>query len=234
MAQLNPSYGSELHLLRMLGRHRGYLNRKVCEETGADRVEWLDFPSAEMRRDKLGRVLWDREWHHLQFLPKTDVARKAWEAAWPAHRMGHNWDAIGRLLFGAASEWLLVEAKANVEEIASVCQAEDIKSIELIQQTMNATKSALGVASNCDWMRPYYQFCNRVAALHVLNTAGTPARLLYIYFCGDVSDKRRTCPTSKQGWHAELEKQDQHVGLSVSHPMRERIHKLFLDVQCFR
>jgi hypothetical protein len=29
MARLNSEYGSELHLLRMLGRHRDYLDRKV-------------------------------------------------------------------------------------------------------------------------------------------------------------------------------------------------------------
>jgi hypothetical protein len=39
MARLSPSYGSELHLLCMLGRHRTYFSRKVCEATGADEVD---------------------------------------------------------------------------------------------------------------------------------------------------------------------------------------------------
>src|SRR5262249_47496812 len=109
VARLNPNYGSELHLLRMLGRHRNYLSRKVRDATRADDVEWLDFPSGKMRRDKQGNILWDREWHHLEFLQNDDSARKAWEAAWPTHRTGHNWDAIGRLHFGSEHEWLLVE-----------------------------------------------------------------------------------------------------------------------------
>jgi hypothetical protein len=50
MARLNSEYGSELHLLRMLDRHRDYFDRKVCGVTGTDYVEWRDFPSGEMRR----------------------------------------------------------------------------------------------------------------------------------------------------------------------------------------
>src|SRR5258705_6560429 len=107
----------------MLGRHRDYFNQRVCDATRADHIEWRDFPSGEMRRDKEGNVLWDREWHHFQFLPDNDPARKAWDTEWPTHRTGHHWDAIGQLRYGAAHEWLLVEAKANVEELLSDCGA---------------------------------------------------------------------------------------------------------------
>jgi len=176
----------------MLGRHRDYFSRKVCEATRANDVEWRDFPSGEMRRDKAGHILWDREWHQLQSLADDEPARKAWDAAWPTHRTDHNWDAISRLRFGSAEEWLLVEAKANVEELSSTCKAEDAKSIALIQKTLDSTKAALGVGETSDWMRPYYQFCNRLAALHVLNCAGAKARLLYVYFCGDVGNENRT------------------------------------------
>jgi hypothetical protein len=66
------------------------------------------FSLRRMRHDNDGRILWDREWHHLQFLPNGDPARKAWDSEWPTHRTGHNWDAIGVLRCGAATEWLLV------------------------------------------------------------------------------------------------------------------------------
>jgi hypothetical protein len=232
MARLNPSYGSELHLLRMLGRHRDYLNRKVCEGTRAEHVEWLDFPSGEKRTDKQGNVLWDREWHQLQFLPPADLAKKAWQAAWPAHRTGHSWDAIGRIRLGMAHEWLLVEAKANTEEMSSGCQAADRAGRSQIERALNATKAELGGAADRDWTQPYYQFCNRLVALHVLSNAGTPARLLYIYFYGDVGDQRRTCPESEDDWRVALARQDQHVGLPSRHALRHCIHKLFLDAQC--
>jgi hypothetical protein len=93
-----------------------------------------------MRRDKEGHVLWDREWHHFQFLPNDNPARTAWDRAWPTHRTGHNWDAIGRLRYGAATEWLLVEAKANIEELFSDCAAKDADSVKLIQATLSRTK----------------------------------------------------------------------------------------------
>jgi hypothetical protein len=149
MARLNAEYGSELHLLRMLGRHRVYVTRKIRDVTRADDVQWLDFPSGRMRRNEQGQVLWDREWHQLQFLQDGDPARRAWEAVWPTHRTGHNWDAIGRLQFGPTHEWLLVEAKANVEELSSDCQARDCKSLERIRETLNRTKSALGGDASC-------------------------------------------------------------------------------------
>jgi hypothetical protein len=54
MARLNAGYGSELHLLRMLGRHREYFNGKIRDATGADGIEWLDFPSGD------GRTCWGK------------------------------------------------------------------------------------------------------------------------------------------------------------------------------
>jgi hypothetical protein len=232
LARLNSEYGSEFHLLRMLGRHRAWFDGRVLAVTGADHVEWLDFPSGEMRRNNSGNVLWDCEWQQMNFLPPDDAAKRDWNAAWPTRGTGHNWDAIARLRFGAAREWLLVEAKANMEELRSECGAEDKASVELIARTLNATKLALGVPEACDWTRPYYQLCNRLAALQFLNRAGSPARLLYIYFCGDAGDERRTCPKSEEAWRSELDKQNRHVGLATNHPLHDRIHKLFIDVEC--
>jgi hypothetical protein len=59
MGRMNASYGSEFHLLRMLGRHRRFFDSRICEATGADSVEWLDFPSGDMRKDKNGNPIWD-------------------------------------------------------------------------------------------------------------------------------------------------------------------------------
>jgi hypothetical protein len=229
MARLNPGYGSELHLLRMLGRHRDFFDRRVLQATGAEAVEWRDFPSGAMRRDSNGVITWDQEWHHLEFLPISDPARIAWERAWPTHRPGHRWDAIGRLRYGDYSwEWLLLEAKANIEEISSSCGAQDSNSLTLIRGTIEKTKAALGVSANCDWLNRYYQYCNRLAALNVMNNAGTSARLLYVYFFGD-ENVGRTCPASPTEWSDVLSMQDAHVGLPVGHYLEQRVHKLFLN-----
>lgn len=167
----------------------------------------------------------------LQFLPDDDPAKKAWSAAWPTQRTGPNWEAIAQLDHGASREWLLVEAKANLQELSSSCGA-DADSLDVIRQTLNETKTALGVPQTCKWMSPYYQFCNRLAALHVMNNAGSAARLLYVYFYGDVADARRTCPSCEREWAETLAKQDSSVGLPPRHRLEDRIHKLFIDVRC--
>jgi hypothetical protein len=229
MARLNPGYGSELHLLRMLGRHRNFFDRQLLLSTGAEGIEWLDFPAGDMQLDKAGKALWDSEWHHLEFLPRGDPARVAWQQTWPIHRPGHRWDAVGRLLYEASWEWLLIEAKANVEELSSDCAAQDPESLKLIRRTMDETKIALGVPSACDWLLGYYQYCNRLAALHVMNNNGTSARMAYIYFIGDVKGIGRLCPASQAEWDGALAVQDKHVGLPREHGLVQRVHKLFLN-----
>jgi hypothetical protein len=232
LARLNASYGSELHLLRMLGRHRHYFDGKVRKAIGADSIEWLDFPSGEMRQDREGHVEWDREWRHFNFLADDDPAKRKWATAWPTHRQGHNWDAIGRIVHKGRPEWLLVEAKANIGELKSHCSAADQSSRELIEGTLNATKMALGARPDCDWTTPYYQFCNRLAALHVIDTARTPARLLFVYFCGDFGGGGRDCPVSEPKWKPALDAMETYVGLPADHRLRDRVHKVFVDVQC--
>jgi hypothetical protein len=233
---MNYGYGSELHLLRMLGRHRQTFNLFVLADTGADAVEWLDFPSGGMRLNKSGDPTWDREWQQLSFLRDGAPAREAWAAAWPTRRTGPNWDAIGRLTYkDGAAEWLLVEAKANIEELDSDCQASDPDSLALIQETMAKTKAALGVAADRDWMTRHYQHCNRLAALHILNRNGSLARLMYVYFYGDHGSDgegwARTCPDSAAEWTDALNRQASHIGLPPGHYLEDRIHKLFVDAR---
>jgi hypothetical protein len=232
MAGMNAGYGSELHLLRMLGRHRAYFDAKVCDATGATAIEWRDFLSGEMRRDKEGNVFWDREWQRLNFLPDDASAKTAWCRAWPTQGEGHNWDAIGEIDLNGSREWLLVEAKANVQELRSSCGAKDKMSLKRIQRTLDNTRTALGVPESCDWTKRYYQYCNRLAALHFVNVNGSAARLLFIYFYGDIGDERRTCPASVSDWTKALADMDAYVTLRADHSLQDRIHKLFIDVRC--
>lgn len=237
MARLNAKYGSELHLLRMLGRHREFLNLRVCEVTKADAVEWLDYPPGEKDVKTRGNSTWDREWQQLDFLSDGDPAKAGWPSVWPAQRQGQSWDAVGQLSYGDRNEWLLVEAKANIEELASTCKAADPRSRGLIAGTLSEAKRALGVPEKCDWLSGYYQFCNRLAVLNWMNDHATPARLLYIYFTGDngkTSDdnrRSRTCPETSSAWSDALKAQDAHVGLRPGHRLDKRIHKLFIDVR---
>ncbi|TGT35908.1 MULTISPECIES: hypothetical protein [unclassified Mesorhizobium] len=111
MGVMNIEYGSEFHLLRYMGRHRNRLNEAVAKATGAEEIEWLDAPP------DTGKPWNDGEWKGLRFLDDREDLQRAWRAVWPARGNPPNWDALGKVRTAGAWEWLLVEAKANEQEL---------------------------------------------------------------------------------------------------------------------
>jgi hypothetical protein len=222
VGEMGHGYGSEWHLLRYMGRHRRELDRRILAETGGEEIEWLDFrfdPSAPFG---------DRELRGVEFLPPEHRARIGWATFWPTRGNAQNWDAIGRLRRDGATEWLLVEAKGNLEELRSSCGAKAGEAgAVLIAQTFARTKRRLGVDPARDWLNGYYQYANRLAVLDFLNEENEPARLLFIYFTGDKNGERN-CPPEAAGWREALAEQDRHLGLGDGHPLSQRVHKLFL------
>jgi hypothetical protein len=166
----------------------------------------------------------------LDFLAPSDPVRDEWKQVWPQRGNPPNWDAVARIGRNGVAEWLLVEAKANVRELQSSCQADPQGGRPLITGTLAATKATLGVAADRDWLDGYYQFCNRVAVLNFLNRHGVPTQLLLIYFVGDKGNASRICPADAAEWRAAIDVQEVHVGLPESHPLADRIHQLFLHV----
>ena len=222
MASIGAGYGSECHLLRYLGRHRGLFDARVGAALGGEVLGWVDFhfdPS---------QVWPDGERTGLDFVDDVAV-QSAWAAWWPQGRGIHHWDAVGRYRAGSETGWLLVEAKANVEELASDCKAKAEGGRGQIEAALAAVKQALGVDPSRDWLRGFYQYANRVAALHFLGAHGVAARLLHVYFSGDRTPNR-TCPADAAGWSAPLAQQQAHLGIAAGHPIRARIHALHLPV----
>lgn len=217
-------YGSERHLLRYLGRHRAEFDRRVLDATGGEAIDWLDFPFEPTRP-------WlDGEWKGLDFLPAGHPGRVAWSGAWPARGNAPNWDAVARLRTAGGEEWLLVEAKAHLGELASACAADAERGgRRRIAELMARVREALGAAPDRDWLNGYYQMANRLAVLHVLGAAGVPARLLFIYFTGD-TNPHGVCPADAAGWADALAAQDRHLGLRPDHSLAGRVHRLFLEV----
>jgi hypothetical protein len=224
MSIMGDGYGSECHLLRYLGRHREMLDQRVREVTGATAVEWLDYPFDQ------SRTWQDREWTGLDFLSDDAPAKAAWRSTWPQNGNAPNWDAIGRLQLGSGKAWLLVEAKGNVEELRSSCKASAHGGRPRIEAFLARTKQRLRVAAERDWLCGYYQFCNRLAVLDLLNDHGSPAHLLNIYFVGDRGSPTRTCPRDVAAWDSALRAMEQHVGLPSGHPLASLVHKLVLPI----
>ena len=233
MSTIGCGYGSEWHLLRWLGYHRQELSAQVASAVRADAVEWLDLEPNLKSRDAFDR---DLEWVNLDFLQSDDPARVAWARTWPraGGRVGPHWDAVGRARFGARTEWLLVEAKAHVGEVSSDCGATSPTSIAKIEAAFAEAGPSFGVADTNAWSRGHYQLANRLTLLHVMNTNGAAARLVFVYFCGDDATRyggKVECPPDADGWRTALDAMHGHVGWAPGQgPLGSRVHEVFLPV----
>jgi hypothetical protein len=224
MAKMGIGYGSEAHLLRYLGRHRDLLNSEILRLIPATSIRWLDFGFDRNKE-------WpDAEIVRLDFLPDKSQARQQWPSVWPSNGTQINWDAVAELQTEHGQEWLLIEAKANIQEIHSNCGASESGGLPLIRATLDRTKAALGAAPGADWLNGHYQAANRIVALQHLTQHGVRAHLMFIYFCGDRGDAARNCPTAPGDWGEALSVQAKHLGLPPQHPLSDRIQRLFLDV----
>ncbi len=220
-------YGSKWHLLRYMGWHRHYLNAlAVSCVPNASKIEWLDQKFTGNAGEDEAQ---DAELRHLEFLHAEPV-QESWRDFWPQTGKKINWDAVGFATVVGGAEWVLVEAKANLDELKSSCGATNPASLELINQSLNETKQAMGVAQQADWLNGYYQYANRLAVLHFLLREGIRAHLLFIYFYGDRPGMGPNWPQTQQEWEPALTAMEGHLGLPPNHNYSDFIHKLFLPV----
>ena len=229
MGTIGYGYGSEWHLLRYLGYHRGLLTKQVQTLINGEKIDWLDFDFTH----KNEACLRDREWDGLDFIEKPDVQRQ-WHAFWPTTGRSQNWDAVAKIAHSGSEEWLLVEAKGHIGELKSECKASSKRSKEKIRRALDATQRSFGAPKNIieTWLNQYYQTANRLAALHFLNNVcqpSEPAHLLFIYFYGD-QRKDANCPQSTAEWQPALAKMDAAMGLDRNSDLYEHVHHMFLPV----
>ena len=231
MGKMGDWYGSEFHLLRYLGYHRRDLNSAVEKQIGGRVSEWLDFAFA-------GKGKLDKEWRGVDFVGSTQAVRSAWTKFWPQTGNVPNWDAVGRLELNAGVDYLLIEAKAHVEELQSSCSASKRGGLDTIREALQATIKSNGFPAKVeDWLSPYYQYANRLAHLHFLLEHAIPAHLVFIYFCGDDwggktlnNGKRPNCPKNAQGWGTHLNRMYDRLGLRGQSKLEQSVHSVFLRV----
>ena len=235
---IGAGYGSEFHLMRYLARYRNRLNRRIEEKTGGRVIEWLDFlPGKPAQYDMsvpCKPKLPDRELVGLKFLKGTreyaELARE-WARFWPPSGNEQNWDAVAKMDISGVEHWLLVEAKANTQEIKSNCTAESESSIKTIDDALREMCEAFRMKPKGNLKKGYYQYANRLAVLHFLKEHNTPAKLLFIYFVGDKNpEKEESCPKSPKGWEKALMEQYDSIGLDPEKKKTTGVIDLFLDV----
>ena len=231
MGKIGYGYGSDWHLLRYLGYHREFLNDQIKAEISGMDISWLDFKFSNENKN----CLRDSEYNGLEFIKNPDVLR-SWHAFWPTSGRSQNWDAVGKIsLQDGREEWLLVEAKAHTREVkGNGCGATNPRSIEKIEKALSNTKAVYGAGSTPleNWLSAYYQYANRLAALHFLRDCAqppVPARLLFIYFLGD-KHKGQDCPQESEGWASGLAEMEAFLGIDRDCPLYNRVHHMFLDV----
>jgi len=235
MAPMGCGYGSEFHLLRYMGRYRNEFSRLVARAIQVEVLCWLDFQHGGKYELPIGSSklsLPDQELKGLEFLdaPNFQSVLKDWEAFWPTTGNQQNWDAVGRVRVKCQPQWLLVEAKANTNEMISSCGATPgSPSMIQIEAAFRDTQNYFTITPGGDWTRDYYQLANRLAVLYFLRAHNIPARLLLIYFLGD-KNPSGTCPVNESDWRVEINLQDRHIGLNATKKRDLGIHELFIEV----
>jgi hypothetical protein len=143
---------------------------------------------------------------------------------WPLS--GPRWDALGR----AGHAYFLVEAKANIPELISDCQATATHSQEMIAAAMLRTQRWLGARPRIDWLTGFYQYANRLAHLYFMREiAKEDAYMVFLYILNDPTH----ISTSRVEWQGALELQKLLLGLG-GQPYRNYVISVFLDAAGIR
>jgi hypothetical protein len=138
---------------------------------------------------------------------------------WPPS--GPRWDALGR----SGNTYFLVEAKANIPELISDCQASAPSSLEKINAAMSHTQQWLGARPHIDWLAGFYQYANRLAHLYFMREiAKVDAYVVFLYILNDPTH----ISTSRIEWQGALELQRALLGLG-GRSYHDYVIDVFLD-----
>ena len=199
--QPEGSRGSLKWIQRLVDQSPRLLEQRL-QEAGAlvpaQRVNWC----SPLRADAWA------EYRDSTFLEKIGLAHLSEDLKqfWP--KRGPQWDALG---YADSGRVFLIEAKAHGQEMASSCQAGK-ESRKLIAGALDSCKRAFDAKIESDWMNGYYQYANRLAHLHFLQSRGIDACLVFLYFVGD-SDIGG--PSSEREWTPFIEAAQSHLGISM-------------------
>jgi hypothetical protein len=145
---------------------------------------------------------------------------------WPTR--GPQWDGLAK---SDSGKIYLIEAKAHIPEINSPGTAAGPKALARIQESLNRTKTYLGVRTERDWSSSFYQYTNRLAHLYFLRVLNDlPAYLVFVYF---VNDTEMDGPKTKAEWQSAIKLLHSYLGIG-KHKLAKYIADVFVDVRELR
>lgn len=232
MQRPKHDYGSEHRLWCYWRDDRAKLDRAILSAIGVagNALNWL-YPDPSDDPDR-------KEYENLDFLLTSpeNLSNDFWPRwKWPRTGKGISWDGLARLR-NEPREWILIEAKANQPEFCSKPSGAGEKSLAKIQTVLGGVKTAFGVHRHFEWTATYYQYANRLAALHFLTDQGIHAHLVFLYFTGETLPDGRPCPRSETEWKELIRAAHLTLGLLTpgkpdklsEHPLGARVHDIFL------
>ncbi len=171
-----------------------------------------------------------REYRDLEALKAMGVAAQvqhALAAFWP--RRGPAWDGLART---AEGHLLLVEARANLPELASGRSQAGPESHNKITERLREVREYLAPRSAVEWTHTFYQYANRLAFLYFLRRLNkVRAHLVLVHF---INARDVKGPASRAEWEAALTLMHAALGLPRRHPLSRYIHNVFVDVDTMR
>ena len=141
---------------------------------------------------------------------------------WP--KSGPRWDGLART---SSRKFLIVEAKAYIEECVDFGSKAGDTSRRKIAEALEQSRKAYRANANACWESPFYQYANRLSHLYFLVARNQiDAYLLFMYFA-NAPDVPSPCSTEQ--WEGARRLTEKCLGLG-RHVYRDRIATIVIDV----
>jgi hypothetical protein len=166
-----------------------------------------------------------REYKDEEFISRLGIAlaKRPLSDFWPAS--GPRWDGLAT----AGKEYLFVEAKAHIAELATTATRATGRSKHLIDRSLRELQQAIAPKSTVDWSGTFYQYTNRLAHLHFLRSVNdVRAHLLNVYFI-NAPDIREPV-TSRAEWKGAIKLLKCYLGIR-RHSLSRYVHDVFVDAK---
>lgn len=207
--------GSQKWIQRAVNLYPETLDLPIGEKLGDIDIEWLSPLKSDDYAEYRDKDFLDRLGVKLSLVPLSEF--------WPT-RGGPQWDALAKTPKGKV---FLVEAKAHRSEIASKGTGAKNLSREKILRSLETVKKHMGIETNIDWSKKYYQYTNRLAHLYLLRKNKIEAYLVMVYFLNDMEMKG---PTSIHEWRKEIDRMKTSLRITPNN-LDEYIVEAFIDVK---